>query len=575
MIMTVLNWCYITLIAFILGVGVTQLIKSSTGYDCNETDVILFTGIAAVTAYAQIFSLFYKVGALANIVLFAVCPIIVILCRSKFHDIFTAVKKNSVRRVKDRKFYICAGMLLLLIVFFVVIAVQRAYHVDTDGYHAQSIRWIEEFGAVKGIGNLYHRLAYNSAFMCFQALFSWVFLIGQSMHVGNAYLCLAVACYALATISFYKDTRMRGSDFFKILILLYLGTDSVVGILASPNTDTFVLMFILYILAKWCEYNESGENRAEAYGNLCLLGVFALTLKLSVAMVLLLTIRPAAEMLSKKKWKTIFTYVGAGLFILIPYCARNVIISGYLIYPYPAIDLFDVDWKMLPYEVDFDRKEIMAYGRGIYEVGQYDLKITGWFPAWWEAQAVWVKAMLAVNIILLPVCLLKYIRYRRGKDVGVYDKFIGPIVLIQFLYWMFTAPLARYGMVFLFIVPCMLLAFFAEEIRPNPKAAVFLSGIMLCLFAVNVVRCTERIPMKRSSYYVLRECNEVQWEGISVYLPVEDGNMGYYYLPATQHESMLQYIELRGNDIREGFQVKEEYRGCEIDTYGGMRGLSL
>ena len=107
-----------------------------------------------------------------------------------------------------------------------------------------------EFGAVKGSGNLYHRLAYNSAFMSFQALFSWAFLINQSMHVGNAYLCLVVGCYALTTISFYKGTGMRGSDTFKIMILLYLCTESVVSILASPNTDTFVLVLILYILSK-------------------------------------------------------------------------------------------------------------------------------------------------------------------------------------------------------------------------------------------------------------------------------------------------------------------------------------
>lgn len=568
MIMTILNWCYITFIAFILGVGVMQIIRKSTGYDCNEADIILFTGIAAVTAYAQTFSLFYKVGALANIVLFVVCFITVILCRGKLYDIYTVVKTNLASRIKDRRFHICAAILLVLFAFYVIIAVQRAYHADTDGYHAQSIRWIEEYGAVKGAGNFYHRFAYNSAFMCFQALFSWAFLINQSMHVGNAYLCMAVGCYALSTISFFKGTRMRGSDTFKIMILWYLCREAVVSILASPNTDTFVLVLILYILAKWCEYNEAGGSRTEAYGNLCLLGVFALTVKLSAAIILLLTLRPAIELLSAKKWKVVATYIGIGLFILVPFCARNVIISGYLIYPYASLDLFNVDWKMLPYSVDFDRKEIMAYGRGIYEISRYDVGITQWFPAWWEAQKAWVKAMFVVNVILLPGCVLKCVRNLRKKDVCSYDVFIGVTVMVQFLYWMLTAPSIRYGMIFLFVVPCMLLAHYIEYKKPSAVIAILLSGIILCLFAVNVVKLTEKIPLKRSSYYVYRECDETQWEGMTVYIGIENGYMGYYFVPGLQHASILKYLELRGSDITEGFRVKEEYKDYKLDTIG-------
>lgn len=570
MILTVLNWSYITLIALVLGIGVTQFIKSNTDYDCNETDIIFFAGIAAATAYAQAFSLFHKVGALANCVLLVVCLIIVVLCRRKFVELFMTLKKYLTDRKRDRQFYLCAVMVLLFVGFSILIAVQRAYHADTDGYHSQSIRWIEEYGAVKGSGNFYHRLAYNSAFMCFQALFSWAFLINQSMHVGNAYLCMAAGCYALITISYFKGTRMRGSDTFKILILLYICTEPAVSILSSPNTDTFVLVLILYILAKWCEYNEAGVDREEAYGNLCLLGVFALTVKLSAAIILLLTIRPAIKMLSAKKWRAIFTYFGLGLFILVPFCARNVIISGYPIYPYAALDIFNVDWKMLPYAVDFDRKEIMAYGRGIHEIDQYGVGITEWFPVWWNNQTVWIRAMLMANVILMPICLLKCIGNIRRKNIGVYDVFVSVTVMTQFTYWMLTAPLARYGMVFLFVVPCILLAHLIEHKKPSAKVIVMLSGVMICLFAVNVIRYTEKIPLKRSSYYVYRECGEIQWEGISVYLPIENGYMGYYFLPATQHESMLKYMELRGNDISEGFRIKEEYSGCEIDTSGRM-----
>ncbi len=62
MILTLINWTYITLTAGIIGIGFLILLKKISGYVCREIDVCLFLGIALVTAYAEIFSLFYKVA---------------------------------------------------------------------------------------------------------------------------------------------------------------------------------------------------------------------------------------------------------------------------------------------------------------------------------------------------------------------------------------------------------------------------------------------------------------------------------------------------------------------------------
>lgn len=39
-------------------------------------------------------------------------------------------------------------------------------------YHAQAVRWYEEYGVVKGLGNLQWHFAYNSSYFAFAALFS-------------------------------------------------------------------------------------------------------------------------------------------------------------------------------------------------------------------------------------------------------------------------------------------------------------------------------------------------------------------------------------------------------------------
>ena len=52
-------------------------------------------------------------------------------------------------------------------------------HYDTGLYHAQAIRWIEEYGVVPGLANLHSRFGYNSASFALSAFFSETWLIGR------------------------------------------------------------------------------------------------------------------------------------------------------------------------------------------------------------------------------------------------------------------------------------------------------------------------------------------------------------------------------------------------------------
>lgn len=113
------------------------------------------------------------------------------------------------------------------------------------------------------------------------------------------------------------------------------------------------------------------ENPAE-YGVLCLLAVWTVTVKLSAGLLVILAVYPAALLICQKKWGQIFLFLGAGILIVLPFLVRNVIVSGYLIYPYSSIDLFNVDWKMAASFAAYDSREIMAWGRGMTSRSLYN-----------------------------------------------------------------------------------------------------------------------------------------------------------------------------------------------------------
>ena len=96
-------------------------------------------------------------------------------------------------------------------------------------------------------------------------------------------------------------------------------------------------------------------------------------------------------------------YIALGLLIAFPYLARNVLISGWLFYPFTFLDWFPVDWKISKGYADSDAKEIQAYAREIYNVYQLDQPLKQWLPNWFAAQAGFDKLLVLAGWAAIPV----------------------------------------------------------------------------------------------------------------------------------------------------------------------------
>ena len=94
-----------------------------------------------------------------------------------------------------------------------------------------------------------------------------------------------------------------------------------------------------------------------------LLAVYAVSLKLSAAMVVVLAFVPFLILINNKCWKLLGIWLLSGCAIIMPFLIRNVIISGYLLYPYPELDMFSVDWKMAEKTVYADRESIKRWAQ--------------------------------------------------------------------------------------------------------------------------------------------------------------------------------------------------------------------
>lgn len=253
-------------------------------------------------------------------------------------------------------------------------------HYDSDLYHAQSIHWIETYGAVKGLANLHNRLGYNSAAFALTALYSFSFT-NQSYHAVQGFCYFLLLLVSLQGL-FGKDRARMPLPyrFLYLAALFYLATVS--NEIVSPASDCFMVLLAFLILLFFLQEGIRAKDVEALAGRICILFpgiVFLVTVKLSAAGLLLIGLLPLVYCIRHRKGKQILACFLVSLLTSAPFLIRNIILTGYLFYPVPSLDLFSVAWKVPTGQAAYDALEIRAYtDRSFTENWDVFGKAPGW-----------------------------------------------------------------------------------------------------------------------------------------------------------------------------------------------------
>ena len=567
MILVTVSWLWIGLSAFCVGYAVLSMLNKVTGYAKVEIDMVFLMGICFLTVYAQFFSLVYKVGAAATALLLCVVLAVFLFMHRSIHRYLQGL---FLKLWKEKWIMV---LLSGLVVALILITSGKIVHYDTDLYHAQSIRWIEEYGVVKGLGNLHNRLAYNSSIFCLHALFSMKFLVNQSLHNVNGFVTLILLGYSVCSLKAPRQNKFFVSDFLRLGLIIFLNDKQNYFVISSSGSDQLALGLAFYILIKWISFLEDKENQDAPYAYLCLLAVFDVSVKLSAAMIVLLALLPAVSLIKRKKWREIFCFIFTGIVIILPFLIRNVIISGYLLYPYPELDLFDVDWKMPAYTLIFDRNEIKAWGRGLNDVKLFGTPFKEWFFNWYASLDRSLRWLFILNV---PATAVAFVYgFCRGLKKDWRDFWIVFTVAACFILWFIAAPLPRYGGAYMILMPLLLLGKILSEEGKRKKYAIGKAAIIIiaiasyCMYPIlNYSMNCEWKYKRKGADYAEYTVAEYKLGKEIIYVPENGDQAGYHAFPSTPYATRLGLIELRGDQLSEGFRMKEEYRKAFVSTYG-------
>ena len=572
MLSVIILWIYILITTIAAGAlmirlaGLVGIVKRD--FVPQDLMTLMLAGLIFVTVYAQVWSLFGGVGLAANVVL---CVICIFGCR-----VLTRMLRGYFNRG-----LIVSGIIAVIVFLIMAYGTSHGYmHYDTGLYHAQAIHWIEEYGVIPGLANLHVRLGYNSSAFPLNALYSFAFISGRSYHV-TAGFCALLLVWECVTHSI--KIHNLPSVFARAAGIYYLFM--IFDEMVSPASDYYMVTLGFILIIRWVDAMSSSDM-TDRFCLLSMLACFILTIKLSGALFILLAMIPAYMIIRSGENKNaairIITCIVTGAVIVLPYLIRNVIISGWLLYPSTAFTFLHPDWQVPQGLAQYDFKEIQVYGRGYTDVGMYDVPIGRWISHWFETLGGTDKALMAVAVVgtgvfvvqlsLSIFAAVKKNKEAKGakaedrpqqKDAIYYATTI--VVILCFIFWLTTSPLMRYGCLYVYLVCAltwggvlknMICSHRLSGRAQNMVTIMIVTGLCLlgiyktAMWGIETVRLYRPDTWIQQQDYESFEVKEYAIDGVTIYTPTEGDRAGYYAFPSSPVE---QDIHLRGADITDGF----------------------
>lgn len=563
MLTVVLSTIYTILVSLGVGAFIINGLSKFIGKRAYSVIEYIIFGTVSITVYVEFYSIVGKIGAIPHIIMLVLCAMGYYFDRRNMCELLKKVSHTIFSW--EGLFYV--GFVLFLAFF----ASRGEFHTDTNIYHAGSIRIYEEYGLIKGIGNLQNHYAYNSSSLAFAAIFSLNWLLGDSIHATTCYFEVICGIYALYGLKRYRNHKYHLADATKVGILLYILVCLYRSM--SPATDYATLLMALMVISMWCDNMETYRS-TNRYALLSVMAVFVMTMKFSACALLIVAIYPIAILIKNKKWSDILIYLGLGVLVVAPFLIRNVLVSGWLLYPVDIIDLFDVQWKIPVGDLRYDAMQIKVWGRCLFDVNLIDMPIKEWFSYWIEYKERY-EIMLLYGIVVGCVLYIAYvIKYLISKNIfrWEYISLFTAIVVCMGI-WFFEAPFIRYGLAFIFAIILIPLGSFVSDEHKG------LWGICTGLLTFGAIACITPYfnnyitdmgvfikQNARAPYYITQKpydegnVSSVEINGNTIYYNNSDDEEinSYYHFPNTCYVHMLRRTTLIGDSIEDGFMPKTD-----------------
>ena len=557
MLTTLLAWIYITFLSWMWGILFLQAIKRITKSDWQfpHFSIVCITGLSSVTIIAGILSLVIPLGNWW-VQFFFIVPCLMLFFKKNSPYFFASLKKEF-SGLHPVSYVLLSACLLLLL----VMSTWTIVHPDTLGYHAQTIQWIEKYKAVPGLVHLHVRFGYQGLWFVDCALFGFSFTGKEGITFLNATVLLWFFVFIINRINFnfFKEGNKIYGLLWVALLFLSMWSYTQVRLTAtSASPDFIATLFVLAIVYILIQHSSFDNWLLPA-----LLSLVATTIKLSVAPILLIGLAALFIFIKTRKFRLLFTLFLVSAIAFFPFIARNLITSGYIVFPSTAIDIAHADWKYSIKLTTDEKNYITAYAKkpGVATKEEIDavskMSPAEWVPGWWQNRSIADKSIIVLLILSFFMALLFV---KRILNQGFVPILVIITMLAGIIFWLINAPDPRFGFgsILGFIAVIGYLSFKGKEINIGKNiliALVLVSTVVVMVYTgyrfINFFgkeQLLTPLGIERSAYKTF-DC-----DGIKMNTPVDGKYFGITPIPCTDLE--CEKFSPRGKEISDGFNAK-------------------
>ncbi|HEV2488403.1 MAG TPA: hypothetical protein VGT03_01230 [Candidatus Acidoferrales bacterium] len=532
-----------------------------------------WTGLALAVAFLETWSLFLRVSLETSLVLAAFGVSGIIWQRALIFRQFREAVRGR------------AAMLAVFSLIVVYVALRSAgpcTHFDTGLYGEPSIHWIISYPAVPGLANVHGRLGFNSAvFLCIAAL-GQGFWNGLGFHLFTGMILAAMWTAVLPAwqkiLRHSPENRARAADWFHAILVIPAAMWSAREQIAGAPTDVpanavcLIAAGILFTQLERGRESMDGSDRRQSNIELvvaAMLLALAVSFKLSTlvfaalgwvicAVCLLAGNREACNRL---KWLAGAVLLPAA--ILLPWLARNLILTGYPFFPAAVLGI-PADWRVPKAAADLMVSWVHSWGRNP-DARVAETQGWSWFAPW-LLRTIRMREQFQIPLLLslggIAAALAARVRAAPSERRRWLWLLAPSVAGVAF--WFIESPDTRFGAAAIWTTGATLGALGIVNlmaISKRPPARIFAAGILIaaawCLFSFDWQE-SYRPFLKVRGFISLPEARVVPrrtLSGLVVYVPSSGYQCWDAPLPCTPYFDPTLRLR-KPEELRDGFRAE-------------------
>lgn len=441
MVLIFLSWIYIIFTTINLGFTTNKI------FNLKNINFVIHSilGLFTTTILASIWAIFGRINIEFHCFLLIVNCAILFKYKVEIKSIYTLFIAQLKILPRILKFYLATITSLIIAQCSTI-----PYVIDNESYYIQTIKWINEYGFVKGLVNLHLFLGQTSGWHITQSVYNFSFLYNHFNDLSGYCLLLGIVFSIEKVNEFYQNKNIN----YLVVGLLPIFSVFLFQFISAPSPDipVYVFSFVIFFY-----FLENFKNSAiEVFNLIVILILFTIYIKnttiLFILIPIILVINNFKILTKNLKKSFAISFLILGIFIL-----KNMIICGSILFPSKIINPFTNDYS-IPKDIELFYYEQLKYYYGYFvEIYQYNTMTTLNKFFHWLSLPKLNGLFNKISILLVITVPIFIYKFQNKKSIWT----LYSLMVLQLIMLFLTSPQYRFFVNFIlfFLIFCFVCIF--------------------------------------------------------------------------------------------------------------------